>query len=501
MTFTRVLSTTSLLALLAGPAMADLTAEEVLADQLAQMALYGLTVETEGQSRSGDVLTVDSLKASASIPDENMIINMTMGGAIFTEQGDGSVVISYPDTIPLDIEVTGDAPDENVSLSMSINQTGLKNTASGSAEQLRYEFTGESASISDIKFTAPDEAGDIDMDINVDMTNLLGVMNIGAGDVRPYDLDMTIGALKMLISVKDPGGEGNFDLNFDVANVDADYSGSLAQQSIMDSFAKTIASGNATRGTFKHGAATYDFKADGPEGGVEGSATIASGNFSFAMDENGLDYGGVSQGMNLTIGGSAIPLPPMSFKMAETGGRLKMPVVPGEDPQGFALALSLTGLEVDQILWSMIDPGGQLPRDAATLVIDTDGEIVLTQDIFAPEFAEQPIMGPPGQINALNLNALQLSLAGAELTGDGALTFDNSVGIPMPAGVVNLMLKGGNGLLDKLVAMGLVPEDQAMGARMMTGMFARPGDGEDTLISTIEMKEDGSVLANGQRIR
>jgi hypothetical protein len=40
-----------------------------------------------------------------------------------------------------------------------------------------------------------------------------------------------------------------------------------------------------------------------------------------------------------------------------------------------------------------------------------------------------------------------------------------------------------------------------MGARMMMGLFAQPGEGEDTLISTIEMKEDGSVLANGQRIK
>ena len=71
----------------------------------------------------------------------------------------------------------------------------------------------------------------------------------------------------------------------------------------------------------------------------------------------------------------------------------------------------------------------------------------------------------------------------------------------MPAGTVNLKLVGGNTLLDTLVGMGLIPEDQAMGARMMTGMFARPGDGEDTLVSTIEMKEDGSILANGQRIK
>jgi hypothetical protein len=55
--------------------------------------------------------------------------------------------------------------------------------------------------------------------------------------------------------------------------------------------------------------------------------------------------------------------------------------------------------------------------------------------------------------------------------------------------------------MDTLVNMGLLPQEQAMGARMMMGLFARPGDGPDTLTSTIEVKEDGSVLANGQRIQ
>ena len=69
------------------------------------------------------------------------------------------------------------------------------------------------------------------------------------------------------------------------------------------------------------------------------------------------------------------------------------------------------------------------------------------------------------------------------------------------AAAVSSGASSGNGLLDTLVGMGLVPEEQAMGARMMMGLFARPGDGEDTLVSTIEVKEDGSILANGQRIQ
>lgn len=109
--------------------------------------------------------------------------------------------------------------------------------------------------------------------------------------------------------------------------------------------------------------------------------------------------------------------------------------------------------------------------------------------------------GAPGQLNAVNVNEIKFSVAGAELTGDGDFSFNNDGPIPVPAGVINLMLTGGNGLMDTLVAMGLLPEEQAMGARMMMGLFARPGDGEDTLVSTIEVNEDGSVLANGQRIK
>ena len=149
----------------------------------------------------------------------------------------------------------------------------------------------------------------------------------------------------------------------------------------------------------------------------------------------------------------------------------------------------------------MIDPGEQLPRDPATLIIDLGGQATLTEDIFDPAYADGPFEGPPGELNGLKVNELKLSLAGAELTGDGDFTFKTEFGIPMPIGIANLMLTGGNGLLDTLVAMGLVPQEQATGARLMTGLFARPGDGPDSLVSTIEMKEDGAILANGQRIR
>ena len=72
-------------------------------------------------------------------------------------------------------------------------------------------------------------------------------------------------------------------------------------------------------------------------------------------------------------------------------------------------------------------------------------------------------------------------------------------GFPLPTGSVKLMATGVNGLIDNLVAMGLIPQDQAMQGKMMMGMFAMPGEGPDTLMSAIEFK-DGKMTINGMEM-
>ena len=88
----------------------------------------------------------------------------------------------------------------------------------------------------------------------------------------------------------------------------------------------------------------------------------------------------------------------------------------------------------------------------------------------------------------------------------GAFTLDNSDletfdGFPATDGAATVTLKGFDPLLDTLIAMGLVPEDQAGMARMMLGGFAQRDD-EGTYTSDIEIDgETGQITANGQRIR
>ena len=112
----------------------------------------------------------------------------------------------------------------------------------------------------------------------------------------------------------------------------------------------------------------------------------------------------------------------------------------------------------------------------------------------------------PAELHALRIDRLTVDAVGAKLDATGDVTFDNSdtttfPGFPKPVGDININLSGANGLLDKLVAMGMLPAEQVMGARMMMGVFAVPGDAPDTLKSNIEFNDAGQILANGQRIK
>ncbi|MGB3409461.1 MAG: DUF2125 domain-containing protein, partial [Jannaschia sp.] len=108
--------------------------------------------------------------------------------------------------------------------------------------------------------------------------------------------------------------------------------------------------------------------------------------------------------------------------------------------------------------------------------------------------------GAPGELKTLDLNPLQVSLAGAELTGEGSVEFPTPGPVPQPVGSVTLSLTGGLALIDKLVALGFLPPEQAAFAKGMAGVVARPV-GEDALESLIEFTPGGGITANGMPLQ
>jgi hypothetical protein len=149
-----------------------------------------------------------------------------------------------------------------------------------------------------------------------------------------------------------------------------------------------------------------------------------------------------------------------------------------------------------------------MPRDPATISVESSGQVKVLVDMMDPASMEamENSSTPPAELHALSIPNLVVSMIGASLTGTGDFTFDNTDlvsfdGMPAPRGVAKLHIVGANGLIDRLIQMGMLPEQDAMGFRMMLGMFSVPGEGEDTLNSTIEFNDQGQILANGQRIK
>ena len=142
---------------------------------------------------------------------------------------------------------------------------------------------------------------------------------------------------------------------------------------------------------------------------------------------------------------------------------------------------------------------GAIPRDPITVQVGLDGQVVVTQDLFNMD--PEALTGPPGELRSLNLSALLVRAAGAELGGRGAVTFQPGQFPPMPVGSVNLSLSGMNTLLDRLTGAGMLPIEQAGMVRGMAGMFARPGAGPDQIETTIDFLPGGGITANGVPLR
>ena len=493
----RFLALSAAASLAAGSASADLTAADVWASWQETSARMGQTLSVGSEESSGGVLTLRDVSMTMDGPDGGL--NGTIAEVVMSEQGDGTVAIRMSPEVPLDFTAVG-VDGERGEFSVVVDQSGLDLVASGAPGAVSYAYSAPTLTVTLTEATANGEPMDIDG--SVALAGLEGSYATGEGDAAPVASALRAAAVTLAIKGVDAEGSGDtFDMTMSMSDLVSETEGTMSTLMGMTNLSEMVAAGLTSDGKTTHGPATVTLN-----GTTEGSAftlngAYASGAYDVAIGEAGLDYGYTGRDFTLSVSGDQIPFPDVSLRAEEIGSRLVMPIVTSDTPQDLGLALRLVGLTISDQIWSMFDPSGVLPRDPATLVVDLAGRGNWLVDIFDPDIANQPMDTPPGELQSLAVNELKLALAGAELTGSGAFDVNNDAFVPMPAGTLNLQLTGGNALLDKLVQMGLLPEDQARGARMLLGLFARPGGGEDTLVSEITVQEDGSVLANGQRIR
>lgn len=485
----------------AGAAQAEITAQQVWDRWQESLAVYGQDGVTVGSEQMvGPALTITDLTMSMVAEEAaDVEVTATIPSIVFTENGDGTVSVVMSDSYPIRII---DSPQNQATIFVS--NTGMEMRISGTPDAMAYDISADRISVSLDEVTDGGETMEAEALLN--LNGFSGSYVATYGDLDTITYSVTTGGIDMLVDVSDPDSDGYLNFSGQIAGLSVAGDLSIPADMDYDSPETMFVDGFAVDTSYEFGQSAYllDFM-DGSDT-ANGTLSASNGTFGLSVDYDALSYSTGFSDLAVNFTGSDVPLP-IEFSIGEYDMGLDMPLSASETASALGARFILRDLAVSDAIWGMADPGGQLPHDPVTVAIKLSGMGRLFFDMADPEQAMQATSGAqlPGEVDSLSLDDLTVRAAGAEVLGNGAFTFDfgdfqTIPGAPRPEGQLDLSINGVNGLIDTLVRMGLVPEQEVMGAQMMMGVFTRPV-GEDMLETTIEINSEGQILANGQRLQ
>jgi hypothetical protein len=500
MTLFKLAGTSAIAALLTGQAVwADITPEEIWQKWKDISAGTGQTLTTTSEERDGDTLTITGAVFAST--QEGAESSMTIDEIALTDQGDGSVEITMSEAYQMSVTGTDSDSGEPTDILLDVTSKGMSVVASGTVEETAYDVNAEELKIA-LSSVDGVAAGELGTDVSATIKGITGAYSTTGTDVQVIGSDVKAASVDLSVKVAEPDTTNTVDFKATMAEIGAVGSTSVPVDTDFTDTAAALAAGFLVDAGFTYGQTDFSFDVVEGTETTKGVGTMTGGGLNVVMDATHLEYGTTTTGLGLTVSGSSIPLPEVKFGFSESAFMVTMPTAKTDAPADFKLLTKLVDFTISDDIWGMVDPAANLPRDPVTFIVEASGTGTLTESIF-----DEAAMGEssPPDINSLDLTQLTFKGVGAEVTGSGALTFDNSdtvtfQGMPKPTGTLTFNASGVNGLIDKLTAMGLIPEDQLMGARMMMGMFAKPGEGEDTLVSDVEFK-DGGLFVNGMQLQ
>lgn len=478
-------------------AIADVTAAQVWEDWQRTMEVYGsdgLTIGSE--TVDGDTLTISDL--TMMMEDEFSTITSKMGPLVFTENDDGSVSVTVPETYVIEANF-----EDEFAVDLEITQENMVITVTGDPDAMNYDVSADSYTLSVAEFKG--DTDDVEGEVFFKANGLSGTYTSATGDVQELSYAMGTDSIDVLVDVKETGGDASFLMSGKMQKVITEGRMNTPEGVDFDDPDTLFTKGFGFDGNFSY--LSGDFLIDFKENGDAGTVTLqmGEGGFNGSMDASQVSYGFAFDGVEASAQVPDLPFPvKFSWDVAETG--FFAPLASSDAAEKFGFNFALTDVVVSDEIWGMADPAGAVPRDPISIELDLTGMAKLFFDVLDPEQAEALALAEvPGELESVQLGGLRIAAAGAEAVGTGDFTFDNTDletfdGLPRPAGEVNFNIKGANALIDTAVEMGLVPEQQAGMARLFMGMFTTPV-GDDELTAKIEINDEGHIMANGQRIQ
>lgn len=486
----------------------SLAPKEVWDHWTAQAETLGLSLTAGAMSETGDTLVLEDVRYGGEwgfVKLEYRAGNLTMDPA-----GD-DVAVSYPDETSISLAA---APPDDVAVAAEVKLThpGAGMTVSTEGDAYVEKSRMEELTVSLASLTL--DGTPVDATAEYVLSDSEFTRRYDLSDKPVLGSDMVIGSIEggYSVSVPDEGitmsnttastdlkGQGEIAFGDLLPELQADLS-DADEAAVAGLIGRVLDSGFSISGSSTYATNSVTDETTNEFGTSRSRVDTSDGKAEISLDAEGLSYAVTAGPFDAALAIPGVPLPEITLSGAGGETSVALPFQATETPAPFSAKVALQELVLGEPIWSMFDPSGVLPRDPATLVVALDGTMRWMADMFSAEAFESAT--PPAVPVSIDISQLDLQMLGANLTGTGAFTFDASdtttiPGVPRPEGSANLSLTGGNATLEKLVQMGLVPQDQVMVVRMMMGMFAKPGAGEDELVSEIEVAPNGQILING----
>lgn len=494
-----------LLLVLSQPAAAGVTADVLWAEMQRLAGEVGTPLDAEVR-RAGSDLILDRPMIDLGTAGDPLALRMER--LVLRENPDGSVTVVVPDrfSLVLDLPPSPVATDpDKLTFTAAAPGLDIRVDDIGARATFRIEAPSVSLSLDPSAFTGGDRASltlalaDLRLDHRQDLGATVSTVNTA----------LALGTLHAdgLIAVADEE-EATFalDLSAIVGSLFLDVDPSRLQdpQALVRDTLSDLADGQGARAALEHGPITFAMTlTDDEPGPTDLRVESASGRGALRFDRTGIE-GNVTQGKTsifALIEDPDVPFSQLDMGHEEAAFGVSLGIPGPVAPEPFAAFARLTGLTLSDPVWDQMDPGRAFPRDPISAALTLSG-LLDEKPRSAPVASDGAV---PVDLLSISLDELRLSGLGVDLSGRGALAFDNSDlvtfdGLAAPTGTLAFTATGVNALLDRVVAAGLFPAEDLTGLRFGLAFIAKPDTQPDSLTTQIEFRDKGLYL-NGVKMR
>lgn len=278
---------TGVLALIALPASAQISADDLWKSWQSLSTEMGYTLSAADVSRDGDRLVAKDVTFTGTT--EDMASKSTIAEVVLLETGGNVEVTTSPEWLS---ETTVQAEGKPQTVNTTFSQTGYLVTVSGSVEEPAYKMSADSFSFAQkMPITAEDGTSEGTLNTSGTLTAMTGDFAMSQGEPRKVSYSFGADTLRAVVKTDATTDGTRASFTFDIEKMTSTFNGDLPKVDFAETdLSALLKMGLQGTSTGASGPLRYSVDVVSPEMPFKGEGGFASTNTSFAMANNQITF-------------------------------------------------------------------------------------------------------------------------------------------------------------------------------------------------------------------